>query len=163
MSETTTQETTIVDDATSHPGTTQATETTPEASSPDHPNEAGSVRPANREARYRVERNEARQALDAAEALLGGYRTREVERLASEHLAQPSDLLSLGEVALTDLITDDGFVNPKAVSEAVSALIEARPGLAKTPPPARAVDRSQGQGGNVGRPKPSLGDVFKIN
>jgi hypothetical protein len=159
MSETTTEETTHVDDdANSDTGTTPPTETTPNA---DPADDTGNVRPGNREARYRVERNQAREALAGAHTLIETLQRSEVERLSGD-LAQPGDLLAIGGVGLADLLTDEGTVNPQAVSKAVEALIEARPGLAKTPPPVRAVDRSQGQGGNIGRPKPSLGDAFRI-
>lgn len=98
----------------------------------------------NREARYRVERNEAREALSAAQARIEQMQTREVERLASE-LAQPGDLLELGGVSLADLLTEAGDVDEAAVAEAVAALIESRPGLAKNLT-VRYVDPSQGVG-----------------
>jgi hypothetical protein len=117
--------------------------------------EGGSARddkPANREARYRVERNEARQERDALAARLEQFQTLEVKRLAGD-LSQPSDLLSIGGVALSDLTTEDGFVDPDAVASAVADLLEQRPGLARNPI-VRAVDRSQGSGaGNTpGKP-----------
>ncbi|OBL00871.1 hypothetical protein A5646_20495 [Mycobacterium sp. 1245499.0] len=113
----------------------------------------------NREARYRVERNEARTALAAAQARIEALQTREVHRLAEE-LAQPSDLLELGGVSLADLMDDNGEVDPEAVVEAVAALIEARPGLAKNPRQ-RAVDPSQGLGNGTGKRAPTFADLFK--
>jgi hypothetical protein len=98
----------------------------------------------NREARYRVERNTAREALTAAQARIEALHLREVERLASD-LAQPGDLLSLGEHSLADLLDAAGDVDSAAVAESVAALIKSRPGLARNPT-VRAVDRSQGSG-----------------
>ncbi|MGD1281332.1 hypothetical protein ACKUUI_05985 [Mycobacterium seoulense] len=105
--------------------------------------------PKDREARYRVERNQAREELAAANVRIETYQTREVHRLANE-LAQPSDLLELGGVSLADLLDGNGEVDPEAVAQAVSSLIETRPGLAKNPK-VRAVDPSQGMGGQPGR------------
>jgi len=156
----TTQETTYVDDdATSDTGTAPATETAaPEA---DPADDTGKVRPGNREARYRVERNQAREALESAEALLGGYRSREIERLAAVYLSQPSDLLTLGEVTLTSLLTDDGFVDAEAVASAAAALVESRPGLAKNPK-VLATDPTQGQGGRPPGTRASWESFLKV-
>jgi hypothetical protein len=139
--------------------TTTETETT-EAQAPDSGKASDENRAGNREARYRVERNEAREALSQAEALIGSLHTREIERLAGEHLAQPADLLALGGVELTDLLTDEGYVDAEAVAEVAAALIESRPGLAKNPRHP-AIDLSQGMGNNPGRGRPSWGDLFK--
>lgn len=107
----------------------------------------GSERKGNREARYRVERNEARVERDALAARVEQLQTLEVHRLADE-LAQPSDLLELGGVSLADLLNEAGDVDNAAVAEAVAALLEARPGLAKNPRQ-RVVDHSQGTGSYV--------------
>ncbi|WP_231997450.1 hypothetical protein [Mycobacterium sp. 1245111.1] len=83
---------------------------------------------------------------------------REVERLASD-LAQPGDLLSLGEHSLADLLTEAGDVDEAAVAEAVAALIESRPGLARNPAQP-AVDRSQGHGGPAPR-QPTFANLLQ--
>lgn len=107
-----------------------------------------------REKRYREERN-------AARAMVEALQVRELERLAGEHLAQPSDLLELGGVTLGDMLGEDGYVNPETVADAVAALIEARPGLAKNPRQ-RAVDPSQGSGsGRPGKGKLDWADLFR--
>lgn len=140
---------------------TTADETAPPASTTEAPETQTDNPPkGNREARYRVERNQAREALTAAEARVEALQLREVSRLASEHLAQPEDLLSLGEHGLADFLTEDGEIDPEAVAEAVSALIEARPGLARNPR-VGATDPTQGQGGGQGKPAPSWVDLFK--
>ncbi|PBA68776.1 hypothetical protein [Mycobacterium avium] len=114
----------------------------------------------NREARYRVERNEARAERDALAARVEALQLRELVRLAGEHLAQPADLLALGGVALADLLDDDGNVDSDAVAEAAAALIESRPGLARNPK-VSATDPTQGLSGGHGTPKPEWTDLFK--
>lgn len=114
----------------------------------------------NREARYRVERNEARQERDAALARIEALQLREVHRLAGEHLAQPADLLTLGEATLAELLDDDGNVDPEAVADAAAAVVEARPGLAKNPKVA-AVDSTQGHGGSPGGGRLDWADLLK--
>ncbi|ORA07421.1 hypothetical protein [Mycobacterium arosiense] len=122
--------------------------------------ESGSESPnGSREARFRKERNEARTALAEAQARIEAYQRREVERLAAD-LAQPGDLLELGGVSLADLLGEDGEVDPEAVAEAVAALVESRPGLAKNPRQ-RAVDPSQGLGGQSGKASPTWGDLLR--
>jgi hypothetical protein len=116
------------------------------------------LRKGNREARYRVERNQAREALAEAQARIETYQRREVERLAAD-LAQPEDIFELGGASLADLLGEDGEVNADAVSEAVNALIETRPGLAKNPR-VLATDTTQGLGGNPGKPKAGWEALF---
>ncbi|WP_245843272.1 hypothetical protein [Mycolicibacterium vulneris] len=82
-----------------------------------------------------------------------------MERFAAD-LAQPSDLLEIGGNSLADFIGQDGEVDAELVAEAVAALVEARPGLAKNPRQ-RAVDPSQGLGSNPGKPSPTWGDLLK--
>jgi hypothetical protein len=138
---------------------------TPEGSAsgtPEPENGAEAPEPkSNREARFRAERNQAREALSAAEARIAQMQTREIERLAGD-LAQPGDLLALGGVALADLLTEAGDVDSAAVADAVATLIASRPGLAKHPRD-RAVDMSQGIG-NVrpGGHKVSWADALRV-
>lgn len=54
---------------------------------------------------------------------------REVERLAENRLAVPSDLWAVGNLELADVLNDDGDIDEGAVPAAVSELIAARPGL----------------------------------
>lgn len=131
---------------------------TPDAATAETGQDAGQPTKGNREAKYRTERNSARESLAAAEARIEAMQLREVERLAAD-LAQPSDLFEVGGVTLADLLSESGDVDNDAVTEAVSALIEQRPGLALNPT-VRATDPSQGRGGNpAGRKAASWSDL----
>lgn len=111
----------------------------------------------NREARYRVERNEAREALAAAEARIAHLHRAEVERLAAGSLSHPEDLFSLSGNALSDYLDDDGMVDPVKVAADVSEILRERPGLKRL---ARPVDTSQGHGG--GKPPVPTGPTSFI-
>lgn len=104
----------------------------------------GDTTKGGKEARYRVERNEARVALASATARIEAFQTREIERLAGEHLSAPGDLLTLSGRALADFVDENGDIDAEAVEEAAREVLDSRPGLRK---PAQAIDRSQGRGG----------------
>lgn len=114
---------------------------------------------SNREARYRVERNEARQERDALKARIESLQTRELERLASKSLSNPADLLTLSGKTLADLLDENGDVDPDLVSDLVADVLGTRPGLKKLD---RAVDISQGHGNQgPGKGQPSFADLFR--
>ncbi|SKY31248.1 Uncharacterised protein [Mycobacteroides abscessus subsp. bolletii] len=98
--------------------------------------------PQNREARYRTERNEAREQLAAAELRLVQLQTRELHRLAGEILAVPSDIALSGK-PLADFLDPEGRVDKSAVEAAAREVAQSRPGLAKYQP---SYDPSQGMG-----------------
>lgn len=101
-----------------------------------------------REQRYRLKLRAAEAERDSLRERLEGLQRREVERLASD-LAQPGDLFELGGVSLSDLLTEAGDVDSAAVAEAVAALIESRPLLAKNPRmPAYDITQGLGNGGS---------------
>ncbi len=104
--------------------------------------------PGNREARYRVERNQARDERDELAKRVQSLLTREAERVASKHLSEPADLFALTGKTIKDFLGEDGEVDVEAVTQAANDLLGSRPGLAKNAP---AVDHSQGLGGG-GRP-----------
>ena len=54
---------------------------------------------------------------------------KEVERLAENRLAVPSDLFDVGGVLLADLLDDAGDVDQGKVTAAVGELLSTRPGL----------------------------------
>lgn len=125
---------------------------------PGQGNDTREVR-QNREARYRVERNEARQERDALQARIETLQTRELERLASKSLSNPADLLTLSGKSLADLLDENGDVDPDLVSDLVADVLGTRPGLKKLD---RAVDFSQGHGNQgPGKGQPSFADLFR--
>lgn len=97
----------------------------------------------NREARYRVQRNEARDQLAAANERIARLQRAEVERLAGASLSHAEDLFSLSGNDVADYLTEAGDVDPAKVAADIEAILSERPGLRR---PAPAVDRSQSLG-----------------
>jgi hypothetical protein len=115
----------------------------------------------NKEARYRVERNEARTERDALAQRVERYQRAEVERLAADGLSHPADLFSLSGNELADYLTEDGEVDAEKVAADVVAVLAERPGLRR---PAPAYDPSVGLGGRLpARREPTAADLFKIS
>ncbi|ABG98331.1 hypothetical protein RHA1_ro06558 [Rhodococcus jostii RHA1] len=123
---------------------------------PEAPNEP---QKGNKEARYRVERNEAREELVTANARIERMQRAEVERLATEAgLSHGSDVFTLSGNGPADYLDDHGNVDSAKVAADVAAVLEERPGLRKNAP---AFDPTQGTGG--GKPKaaaPSWESMF---
>ncbi|SOJ53581.1 hypothetical protein MSIMFB_01081 [Mycobacterium simulans] len=129
----------------------------PQTAAPEG-DDTGVQKPGNKEARYRVERNEAREALAAAQSQIAALQAREVERLAGGHLSAPRDLLTLSGKTLADLLTDDGDVDPDKVEAVAVEVLAARPGLR---PNARLIDPTQGHGSPPGKGHPSFVDLLR--
>jgi hypothetical protein len=106
----------------------------------------------NREARYRVERNEARAERDELAQRVETLLTREAERVAAQHLAEPADLFTLGGVTVRDLLDERGDIDPEKVDAVATQILGTRPGLSRLAP---ATDPSQGHGGTP-EPKTEL-------
>ncbi len=87
--------------------------------------------PTGRAAKLRARARQAETERNTATALVEALRRAEVARLADDKLAEPSDLFEYSDTTPADLIDDDGLVDPDKVAEAVVALLETRPGLAK--------------------------------
>lgn len=83
-------------------------------------------------AKYRRRLRDTEAERDAHAARIEAFQRRDVARLAGESLAQPEDLFDVGGRDLADLLDDSGEVDPEKVSLASAALLESRPGLAKT-------------------------------
>jgi hypothetical protein len=114
---------------------------------------------ANSEARFRQERNAAREELLTANGRIERMQRAEVERLASEHLSMPGDVFSLSGNELADYLTEDGEVDAEKVAADVAAVLAERPGLRRN---ALAVDPTQGTGGAPAKSSPaSWSDLFK--
>ena len=106
--------------------------------------EADAPPKGNKEARFRQERNEARDQLAAANARIERMQRAEIERLAADGLSHPADLFSLSGNELADYLTEDGDVDADKVSADVAAVLAERPGLRRNHP---AFDPTQGFGG----------------
>lgn len=117
-------------------------ENLPDPGSDDTDQETG------RQKGLRARAQQAEAERDTALALVDALRRAEIARLAADTLAVPSDLFTLGGVDVADLVDDDGHVDPEKVSEAVTALLETRPGLAVAElrkPPTGYQNSGQGQ------------------
>lgn len=129
---------------------------TPEA---ENGSQGSTEKTANREARYRVERNSAREALATANARIERMQQAEVERIAGEHLAQGSDLLGISGNELSAYLDQEtGEIDVDRIRADARVLIEERPGLSKH---TGAFDPSQGLGGSTPKTStPTWGSVF---
>ncbi|MFC6009579.1 hypothetical protein [Nocardia lasii] len=119
------------------------------------------VQTGSKEARYRVERNNARAEVEALTARIEGYQRAEVERIAAKNLAAPGDVFTIGDKTLADFLTAEGGVDTAAVESVAQAIIGERPGLGTRQ---RATDFTQGSG-NPGTPvkaSPSWGEFLAL-
>jgi hypothetical protein len=143
----------------STPETTTVIDGTGEATNePQNGSEDDTAQKGNREARYRVERNEARAERDALAQRVERMQRAEVERLAADGLSHPADLFSLSGNELADYLTEDGDVDVEKVAADVAAVLAERPGLQKNSP---AFDPSQGSGGKLGKSAPTFVDLLR--
>ena len=135
------------------------TDHNPDNLTEDQAPEADPAPKGNKEARYRVERNEARTERDALAERIQRMQRAEVERLASEHLSLPADLFSLSGNEVADYLDADGEIDQAKVAADVAAILAERPGLRKRTP---GYDPSQGLGGTPQvKREPSWGALLK--
>ncbi|MCV7224447.1 hypothetical protein [Mycolicibacterium komossense] len=129
---------------------------------PTHDEGANEPQKVNKEAQYRVQRNEARTERDALAAKVEQMQRAEVERLASDGLSHPADLFSLSGNEVADYLTDSGDVDAAKVAADVSAVLAERPGLRRNSP---AFDPTQGHGGGKAPEKrlPTMADFFQAS
>jgi hypothetical protein len=120
--------------------------------------EKGPESPSREAARYRVRAREAEAARDELAKRVETLLTREAERIAAKHLAQPADLFTLSGKSVKDFVGEDGDVDAELVVRAANELLGTRPGLGRNHP---AVDPSQGHGGGQGKALPSWGALLK--
>lgn len=113
--------------------------------------ENGAQSPEPKEARFRRERNEAREQLAQADARIERMQRAEIDRLAGERLQIPNDLFSLSGNEVADYLTDSGDVDADKVAADVAAILAERPGLQRRPP---VFDPSQGTGGRPPQEEP---------
>ncbi|MDV8000757.1 hypothetical protein [Rhodococcus sp. IEGM 1408] len=108
--------------------------TDPAEGTPTPPEGAGGKPESRQDRRDAQARERAEQLQTERDALAGRVatlQTREIEAIAANSLAQPTDLLALSGHSLADFTDEDGEIDPGLVAAAVEELIEARPGLAK--------------------------------
>lgn len=81
-------------------------------------------------AKYRRRLRETEAERDALTSRLEAMQYAEALRLAAD-LAEPGDLFTIGGVTVADLLDEAGDIDTGKVAEAVTALLEKRPGLHK--------------------------------
>jgi len=115
--------------------TTDATSATPEmagkASDHDGTDDDGAGREA---AKYRRRLRDTEAERDGLVARVQAMQRLEVERLVSTDLATPADVW-LTDTSMSDLLDDDGEVDPAKVTDAVATVLTDRPGWRRTTPP----------------------------
>jgi hypothetical protein len=139
----TVQTPTAVETENGHQIDADAPEPTPEGNDTGEVENGSDGQKGNREARYRVERNQYREERDALAQRVEQLQTRELERIASKSLSNPADLLTLSGKSLRDFIGQDGELDAELVAAVANDLLGTRPGLRPRQP---AFDLSQGQG-----------------
>jgi hypothetical protein len=107
-------------------------------------------------ARYRVERNEARELIDRQQNVIAGLQRGQVETMVARHLFDPADIWRADGVELDTLLDEDGAVDPAKVDEAVSNAVKAKPHWARPSPDFGAGVRGQSTTGS-----PSFGAALK--
>ena len=112
--------------------------------------------PGNREARYRVERNEARAERDALTEQVEGLRKQIVEGMIGD-LNPKAFWAALGDGGLGELLTEDGTIDTEAVDDAVVGTREMF-GIPEGPRPPKAAP-TQGQFSD-GQSSRSVDDEF---
>ena len=130
----------------------------PEAQPVEAVTQASVDTPNNKEARYRVERNEARADRDALVERIAQLHQREIERLAAKDLSNPSDIFTLSDKSMPDFVGEDGELDPELVQQAVDEILGTRPGLRVLQ---RPIDPSQGAGGAAPAPAPTWAGLFR--
>ncbi|MFI0191396.1 hypothetical protein ACH4PW_28095 [Streptomyces sp. NPDC017082] len=103
---------------------------TPNINPEDTP-ENDTVNPNAEAAKYRRKLREAETQLEAANTRIEALLRHDIEQRVSDRLAVPADLFDLGKATVADLLNEDGEVLDEAITAAVEALLEKRPGLAK--------------------------------
>ena len=100
---------------------------------------------------YRRRLRDTERERDALAERVDRYRRTEVSRLAADTLAVGTDLLSIGDTALADLVNDDGDPDPQKIRTAAETLVRTRPGLKRGPTPGET-RAAIGQGGTHSAP-----------
>lgn len=112
-------------------GTPNATHDNPTTAVPEEP-QSEPESPNSEAAKYRIERNEARTERDTLAGRVTSMQRRECEAAVADLLEQPADLWDLGKASTADFYSDTDELNTDDLRAAATALVESRPGLAKT-------------------------------
>lgn len=139
---------------------TGATETDATGAAGDEPGQEGSERQSgNAEAaKYRRQARDAQQERDSLRTQLDAMRTREVERLAADTLADGADVWH-GGTNLASLVADDGTVSADAVKARADAIAGEKPHYKRR---ASTGELSQGpRGSGPAKSGPTFADIFK--
>lgn len=83
-------------------------------------------------ARYRRTLRDTETERDALRTTVQQYQRTEMERIAANHLAQPSDLFLVSDQA--ELLAEDGTVDPEKVTAKCSEIVRERPSWAPRTP-----------------------------
>ena len=103
----------------------------PEESEGEAPDELGRVRREAADRRVRLREVEAER--DTLRGQVAALQRAEVERLAAERLADPTDLW-LGGIELDSLLADDGTPDSELVAQAANAVVKAHPSWSRPMP-----------------------------
>lgn len=124
---------------TTGPTDTTTTETSPEGAIPDTtpdttvtPETTESESPNSEAAKYRVKLRETETERDTLAGRVTSMQRRECEAAVADLLEQPADLWDLGKATTADFYSDTDELNEAELRAAATALVESRPGLAKT-------------------------------
>ncbi|WP_051161336.1 hypothetical protein [Nocardia brevicatena] len=99
----------------------------PADAAPETPDTDAEQQPEGREAaKYRRRLRETETERDSFRERVAGYERAEVERLAAEMMADPSDLWVAG-TELDNLRGKDGAIDEKKVRDTIQGLLEQRP------------------------------------
>lgn len=108
-------------------------EVEPEAEPQEHSEPGDQATPHSREARYRVERNQARAQVEQLQQQVGRLLRGQVVTEASKAgLAQGGDIFTVGDHKLDDFLDDAGDIDQGKIAAAVRGLLGARPGLRRS-------------------------------
>ncbi|WP_406348227.1 hypothetical protein OHA44_17095 [Streptomyces sp. NBC_00144] len=86
-------------------------------------------------AKWRTKFRDAESRIATAEARVSALLRTQVEAMVADRIAVPADLWDIANVALADVCDEDGSISTDAVSDAVKAALEERPGLARPAEP----------------------------
>ncbi|SDY96742.1 hypothetical protein SAMN05661080_05158 [Modestobacter sp. DSM 44400] len=111
-------------------------------------------------ARYRVRAREAEQQRDVLAARVERLQRSVIESKAGR-LAHPADLFDVGGHSVADFLDANGEVGDDRLTDAVTALITARPRLSRWQQEAEAMAPGAPSGGSRSSSAPSWSDVVR--